>query len=87
MIRKLVQMFIVLLVGTKTTQPVHDLRKKPTREDHLKNLNHIFQKYFYIWIGLFMLGIFIVFVAVCVAYVGASGVESGTYYNHLHQVI
>ena len=84
---QVIQMLILLIVGTKTAQPVNDLHKKPTREDHLKKWNCIFQKYYYLFIALFLLGIFIVFVAVCIAFVGASGVESGVYYNHLQEVI
>ena len=84
MIRQIIQMLIVLLIGNG---PVNDLRKKPTREDHLKTWNCIFQKYFYLWIGLFMAGVFIVFVAVCIVSVGASRVESGAYYYHLDKMI
>lgn len=72
---QIIQMLIVLLIGNNNG-PVNDLRKKPTREDYLKTWNCIFQKYFYLWIGLFMAGVFIVFVAVCIVSVGASGVES-----------
>ena len=86
MIRQILQMLIILLIGTNNG-PVNDLRKKPTREDHLKSMNCIFQKYFYLWIALFMTGVFIVFVLVCVTFVGASGVESGAYYYHLDKVI
>ena len=50
---QLIQMLIVLLVGARTVQPVHDLRKKPTREDHLKKLNCTLKKYSYIFLGLF----------------------------------
>ena len=81
-----IQMLIVLLVGTKTNQPIHDLRKKPTREDHLIKLNGIYQKYFYLFVGLFLLAIFIVFLVACFTFVGAS-VESGNYYYHLQEVI
>lgn len=88
MILKIIQMLIILLVGTKNNNaPVYDLRKKPTREDHLKNLNCIFQKYYYIFIIVFLIAIFLVFLGVCFTVVGASGVESGNYYYHLKNVV
>lgn len=75
-----------MLVGN-TNGPVNDLRKKPTREDHLKNINGIIYKYRFILNAIFFLGIFILFVWICFTYVGVSGVESGSYYNHILDVI
>ena len=86
MIIKLIQMLIIL-VSIKTNCPVHDLRKKPTRKDHLKNIECILRKYSHIFIALFLLAIFIVFTLACFSYVGASGVESGNYYYHLKEAI
>lgn len=86
MIRQLIQMLIIMIVGN-SNGPVNDLRKKPTREDHLKTLNCIIQRYYYVFVGLFLLGVFIAFICVCFAFVGASGVESGSYYNHMVDVI
>ncbi len=77
-----IQILIILLVGT-SNGPVHDLRKKPTKEDHLRTLNCIFQRYQYIFLAIFFLIILITFVWVCFSFVGASAVESGTVYNHM----
>ena len=82
-----IQMLIVLLVGARTVQPVHDLRKKPTREDHLKKLNCTLKKYSYIFLGLFFLGLFIVVVIVAIISIGPSAVDSGLVYNHMDKII
>ncbi len=87
MIRAFIQMLIVLLVGTKNVQPVHDLRKKPTREDHLKTINCTVKKYKYIFLALFFIAILVAFVWVCFAVVGTSAVESGAVYNHMDKII
>lgn len=86
MILQLLQALFVSLFGINN-RPVHDLRKKPTREDHLRTLNCVLQKYSYIFIAIFLIAIFIVFTWACFTFVGASGVESGNYYNHLSDVI
>lgn len=86
MIRQIIQMLLVMIVGN-SNRPVNDLRKKPTREDHLKTANCIFKKYRFILNAIFFLSIFILFVWVCFTFVGASGVESGSYYNHMVDVI
>lgn len=87
MIRQIIQMLIILLVGTKSAnQPVHDLRKKPTKEDYLKTLDCTLQRYRWIFLALFFLVILITFMWVCFAVVGAS-VESGNYYYHLQRVV
>ena len=81
-----IQMLILLIVGTKTVQPVNDLHKKPTKEDHLKTINCFILRYWGICAGLFLLAIFIVFVIFCYSYAG-TGIESGHYYYHLKEVI
>lgn len=87
MILKLLQVLLVSLFGINNQGPVHDLRKKPTKEDHLRNLNCVLHRYSSIFIAIFLIAIFIVFLWTCFAFVGASGVESGNYYNHLADVI
>ncbi|MBR5796095.1 MAG: hypothetical protein IKY26_08100 [Erysipelotrichaceae bacterium] len=86
MILQLLQVLFVSLFGTNN-RPVNDLRKKPTREDHLKTINCIIERYWYIFVALFLIAVFIVFFWACFTFVGASGVESGNYYNHLTDVI
>lgn len=85
--RSLIQTLIILLVGARTVQPVHDLRKKPTKEDHLRTINCTLKRYSYIFIALFLLAVLIIFFWACFSFVGASGVESGNYYNHISDVI
>ena len=84
--RSLIQMLIIMLVGTKTV-PVHDLRKKPTREDRLKALNCTLKKYSYIFLGLFFLGLFIIVLVVAIISIGPSAVDSGLVYNHMDKII
>lgn len=85
--RSLIQMLIIMLVGTKTVKPVHDLRKKPTREDRLKALNCTLKKYSYIFLGLFFLGLFIIVLIVAIISIGPSAVDSGLVYNHMDKII
>ena len=75
----------VLLAGTPTVK--NDLRKQPTRDDAIRNLNFWIQKNFYI-IALAAIAIcLIIFVIVCWLIVGVSAVESGTVYNHMNSII
>ena len=86
MILQLLQLLLVSLFGTNNNGPVNDLRKKPTKEDHLLNLNGMIGRYSHILLALFLIAVFIVFFWVCFTYVN-SGVESGVYYNHISDVI
>ena len=86
LIRIIIQILIISLFGAGKG-PTHDLRKKPTKEDHMRTLNCFIQRYFYIFVAIFIMLLFITFVCVCFASVGASGVESGNYYNHIQEVI
>ena len=85
MILQLLQLLLVSLFGTRG--PVNDLHKKPTKQDRLRNLNSILGRYSYIFMALFLIAVFIVFLWCCITFVGASGVESGNYYNHMTDVI
>ena len=92
MILQLVNMLLILLFGTpQNNGPVHDLRKKPTREDNKRTVRNYLKGYFYRygWIIitlLIVLGL-LLFVLACFAYVGASGTESGVYYYGMEEVI
>lgn len=87
MILQILQILLVSLFGINNHEPVHDLRKKPTREDHLKKLNCTLKKYSYIFLGLFFLGLFIVVVIVAIISIGPSTVDSGLVYNHMDKII
>ena len=75
----------VLLFGTKG--PVYDLRKKPTKEDHIRNINCWIQRNFGIIAFATIIVLLAIFVIVCYMVVGVSAVESGTYHNHFMDVI
>ena len=75
----------ILFAGTPTAK--HDLRKKPTREDHLRDFNCWIERNFYIIALAAIVFLLITFVIVCFAVVGVSAVESGNYYNHFAEVI
>lgn len=74
-----------LLFGTKG--PVYDLRKKPTKEDYIRNFNCWVQRNFGIIVFLTMIALLVIFVIVCYMFVGVSAVESGNVYNHFMDVI
>ena len=76
----------VLLFGAKNA-PVYDLHKKPTREDFRRNFNCWVQRNFGIIAFATIIVLLLVFVLVCYMLVGVSAVESGTYHNHLMDVI
>lgn len=76
---------IVLLFGTKG--PIYDLRKKPTKEDYIRNFNCWVQRNFGIIVFLTMIALLVIFVIVCYMLVGVSAVESGVYHNHFMDVI
>lgn len=75
--------FIILtllgLFGFNPDEPVHDLRRKPTREDYHRKLNLWVTMNFYI-VCLALLGLFIIF---CFLFCGFSAVESGVMRNFL----
>ena len=72
MIRSIIQLLIILLIGSKN-EPVNDLRRREPR--NFKGLNWTF-----IFITLAMV---LVFMLLLVAMVyGFSGTESGMSYNH-----
>lgn len=75
---------IVLLFGTKG--PIYDLRKKPTKEDYIRNFNCWVQRNFGIIVFLTMIALLVIFVIVCYVF-GVSAVESGVYHNHFMDVI
>ena len=77
----------ILLGVETTTTPKHDLRKKPTREDHMRTLNCFFQRYFYIFCIIAIIFLLIVFVICCYMIIGMSAVDSGTLYNHWEAII
>jgi len=82
-----IQMLIVLLVGARTVQPVHDLRKKPTREDHIRTIDCFVKRYYGFCIAVFLLAMFIVLVVVAVLSIGPSAVDSGLVYNHMDKIV
>lgn len=86
MIRQVIQMLIVMLVGTRTVKPVHDLRKKPTREELIKRIDCFVKKYYGFCIAIFLLTLLII-VLIVALFCGVSAVESGNYYYHLKAVI
>lgn len=63
------------------------LQKKPTREDYRKEINYFITRNFGIIAIIAIIFLLVVFVMVCFTVVGASGVESGNYYNHFQEVI
>lgn len=67
------------LFGFNSNEPVNDLRRKPTREDHYKKLDLWVSMNFYI-VCLALLGLFIIF---CFLFCGVSAVESGVMRNFL----
>lgn len=85
-ITSFLSLLYVLLVGTSTNDKVR-LAKKPTKEDHMRNLNCWIQRNFYIIALAAILILLIIFAIVCFMIVGVSAVESGNYYNHLGGVI
>ena len=84
---RLIQILIILLVGTKTVKPVHDLRKKPTRKDYIRTIDCFVKRYYGFCIAVFLLAMFIVLVIVAIACIGPSTVDSGLVYNHMDKII
>lgn len=82
---KAITSLINLLVGTPTAK--HDLRKKPTKEDHFRTLNCWIQRNFYIIALAAIIILLILFVVVCFAIVGVSATESGVQYNQFNNII
>lgn len=80
-------LILLTALGYKDQGPVNDLRKKPTREDYIKNIDCFVKQYPGFCLAIFFTIILIVFISVCFAVVGASAVESGTVYNHLGDFI
>lgn len=78
---------LLTVLGYKDNGPVNDLRKKPTREDHIRNIECFIQRHFYIIMMLFLAILMITFITFCYMLVGVSAVESGTIYNHIGDVI
>jgi uncharacterized membrane protein len=76
----------VLILGNRNV-PKHDLRKRNTSDDAMKELNEFLQKNFYIICVLAILFLLIVFVICCYMVVGVSAVDSGITYNHIGDMI
>lgn len=76
-------LYLLIFGDTTTNKPVYDLRKKPTREDNLRSFNCWIARNFYIICLATIVILLIVFIIVCFSIVGASTLESGTYYNHI----
>ena len=75
-----------LIVETPTAAK-NDLRKKPTKEDRIKNVNCWIQRNFPIIALAAIVFLLIFFVGFCFVLYGVSTVESGNYYYHLKEVI
>ncbi len=71
---------IYLIFGTNNA-PVHDLRKKPTKEDNLRSFNCWVQRNFYILCFIVLLACVVVLVALTLQ--GFCAVESGTMRNFI----
>ena len=81
----MIRTLLTLLLGD-VNAPKHDLRKTPTREDRMKSLNAFFERNFYVFAGLAIIFLLIVFVAVCFIFVG-SCTDSGVTYNQMGRII
>lgn len=85
LITSIINFIMILLVGTPSAK--HDLRKKPTKEDHYRTLNCWVQRNFYIIALAAIIILLITFVVVCFALVGVSATESGIQYNQFNNII
>lgn len=82
MIKELIQMLLISLGFNKN--PKYDLHKPKTFPE---KVNKWIQKYFFVIAFIAIIICLIVFIIVCFTVVGASGVESGNYYNHIKDVV
>lgn len=87
MILQILQILLVSLFGINNHEPVHDLRKKPTREDHIRKIDCFVKRYYGFCIAVMLIAMFIVLVVVAVMSVGPSAVDSGLVYNHMDKII
>jgi len=76
----------ILLFEANSNRPANDLRKKPVKED-IQIADILLSNVKPALIILLIIAAFIAFVLIMMALVGASGVESGTYYNHFDEVV
>jgi len=76
---------LFLLGFTNNSEPIVDLRKKPSKNFN-ERINNWIQMNFPIIALATIILIFIIFVWICFQ-IGVSAVESGTYYNHISEVI
>lgn len=87
MIWEFIQMLLITIFGFDN-KPKYDLHKKPSWKSQLVvKLNNWIQKYFFVIAFIAIIICLIVFIIVCFTVVGASGVESGNYYNHIKDVV
>jgi hypothetical protein len=80
---KAITSLLSLLLGANTL-PKNSLHKKPTKEDHFRNLNCWVYRNFYSIALVFLVLVFVTFIFVCFTVCGVSATESGMMRNFIN---
>lgn len=76
---------LFLLTGNSNEKDI--LRKKPTKEDHIRTIECWIERHFTVLCFIAIVLVLIAFMFVCFTVCGVSATESGVQYNHFQEVI